>query len=193
MNLILRSFKQVGKSDEEAYQTIIENSQIAQKSINTSKKPTMTNIRIIIESFKEAIRKLITNKKPCVIPPNQNDNQRIWCDMEYNEDEKGNMRWEFEIWNFGYEDAFDYCKDIWLAFGYNVVVWKYIDCVETLVWYFSIDDLPCVWCFNDFPPYHYVFPIHQTDKKLQKLKKSITIIIDELNRLVEEKEITPYM
>lgn len=118
----------------------------------------------------------------------------IWYDKEYNEDEKGNMRWEFEIWNFGYSDAFDYCKDIWLAFGYNIVVREHIDYVETLVWFFSIDNLPCAWCFNDYPPYQYVILCtKETKENLARLEEYIKVVVDELNQCVKKNEIKPLM
>lgn len=118
----------------------------------------------------------------------------IWYDKEYNEDNKGNMRWEFEIWNFGYSDAFDYCKDIWLAFGYNIVVREHIDYVETLVWFFSIDDLPCAWCFNDYPPYQYVILCtKETEENLKRLEEYIKVVVDELNQCVRKNEIEPLM
>lgn len=118
----------------------------------------------------------------------------IWYDKEYNEDNKGNMRWEFEIWNFGYSDAFDYCKDIWLAFGYNIIVGEHIDYVETLVWFFSIDDLPCMWCFNDYPPYQYVtLCTRETEENLKRLEEYVKVIVDELNKCVKNNEIEPLM
>lgn len=116
----------------------------------------------------------------------------IWYDKEYNEDETGKMRWEFELWNFGYEDAFEYCRDIWLAFGYNIVLIDFMDCLDTIIWHFSINDMRCVWYFNDFPAYHYIIPCKETEENLNKLEDYIKIITNELNKLAIEKRIEPY-
>ncbi|WP_233715885.1 hypothetical protein [Helicobacter trogontum] len=103
------------------------------------------------------------------------------------------MRWEFEIWNFGYSDAFDYCKDIWLAFGYNIVLLEYKDMIETMAWVFSINDLTCIWYYNDYPPYHYILPCKETEENLNKLENYIKVIVNELNKCVKNNEIKPLM
>ncbi|OBV29592.1 hypothetical protein BKN38_04005 [Helicobacter sp. CLO-3] len=116
----------------------------------------------------------------------------IWYDKEYAEDESGKMRWEFELWNFGYTNAFEYCKDIWLAFGYNIVLIDFMDCVDTMVWRFKINGMTCIWFYDDFPPRHYILPYKETEENLNKLEEYIKVILNELNRLVIEKRIEPY-
>ncbi|MCX2716444.1 hypothetical protein OQH61_01655 [Helicobacter sp. MIT 21-1697] len=122
----------------------------------------------------------------------ENLNYLMWCDKEWNEDDEGNMRWEFELWNFGYEDALNLCGAIWTIFDCNIVLLDFYDLVETKIWRFSINDMPCLWYFNDFPAYHYIIPFEQTQENCAKLEGYMKILVDELNRIAIEKIIEPY-
>lgn len=117
-------------------------------------------------------------------------NNLIWYDKELAEYEGGKKRWEFELWNFGYSDAFEYCKDIWLAFGYNIVLIDFTDYID-LIWRFKINGMTCIWYYDDFPGYHYIVPYKETEENLNKLEEYIKVIVNELNRLVIEKRIEP--
>ena len=129
---------------------------------------------------------------PREVAERENLNYFIWYDKEYNENHKGQFRYEFELWNFGYEDAFNLCGTIWTIFGYDIVLLDFIDLVETQLWHFSINDMSCLWYFNDFPAYHYIIPLNETQENLNKLEDCMKILVNELNRIAIEKIIDPY-
>lgn len=129
---------------------------------------------------------------PREVAERENLDYFIWYDKEYNENDKGQFRYEFELWNFGYEDAFNLCGTIWTIFGYDVVLLDFIDLVETQLWHFSINDMSCLWYFNDFPAYHYIIPLNETQENLNKLEDYMKILVNELNRIVIGKIIDPY-